>query len=693
MKLHKSIFCSLAAMFLLTGFLHASDYIQIIPEELRNSVTAYFPFDSSYEDVTGNIDAQYFNAIEQKSYSVAEAVNSGATFVPGRDDRRAIQFGDGKYGVQNSSSNVNIGQVNYDNDFTISFWTNNMFGASYGSYPVFFGNSDWTNCADAPGQGILLSTLTSTAIIMNIQGEGINRTSPRPQSNLNSDWHFITMMGNRTEGKFSLYIDGKLLIDGNYPGSVGKSLQNIAPTRIGSDGYSSYGYYGAISDFVIFDRALSPNEVGMLLSAYTGEEFIPPLEKTFDTVKNTDGSVIVTAGFQNDGASAQTVNARLEIMGDGIISDGRKEVTLEVPAKSGKTISWTVKAISGSAKLFLTTDENGNSETIRMGSVASGKAGWVSGDSHNHTKYSDGSGTIFDNFASAQKQGIDFVTITDHSNSRGWDDAQVAGPQYDIIPIRGNEYSGKNYSHALFINVNQEKNYSPLDPKIAVRALKDDTNGEGLVYVAHPFDDGIDHWQDDNAWEAQIDGIEVWNSWYAGRYVVNAKAFEKWDELNKQGRSLYGIATTDTHSARYIGEGYTTVYVKERTAEGILDGHRAGHMYGSNGPVVDFRLGSTMMGDTVGIPKDGKTVILEINGEYFLPLSKVLLKKNGEVVYTKEINANSFAERVEIHVKPGDFIRMEVDGTETDTRKSDGATFDTSSPFAFTNPIFFVEGE
>jgi len=34
---------------------------------------------------------------------------------------------------------------------------------------------------------------------------------------------------------------------------------------------------------------------------------------------------------------------------------------------------------------------------------------------------------------------------------------------------------------------------------------------------------------------------------------------------------------------------------------------------------------------------------------------------------------------------------MEVEGTETDTRKLDGATFDTSAPFAFTNPIFFVE--
>ena len=679
----------------LAGTLYAADNWEKIPEELKSSVTAYFPFDGSYADVKGNIDAQYFNAKEQKSYSVAQAADSGATFVSGRDGKKAIQFGDGKSEVQNSSSNVNLGQVDYSNDFTISFWTNNMFKTPYGSYPVFFGNADWKNCEGEPGQGFLVSTLTDTKIILNVQGQGMKRTSPRPVSHADADWHYITMTGNRKDGKFSLYIDGKLLIDGesdgDYVGSVGKSLQNTAPTRIGSDGYGSYGYYGAISDFIIFDKALSINEVRSLVSAYTGKEFIIPLDKTYDTVKNEDGSATVTVSIKNDGNSAQTVNAKIEMMGDGKLLSGQKEVTLDVPAKSGKSINWTVKAVSGSVKLFLVTEEKEGKEILRMGNVASGKSGWVSGDSHTHTKYSDGSGTVSQNFAQAQKQGIDYVTITDHSNSRGWDDALVAGPQYGIIPIRGNEYSHRTYSHALFINVNQEKNYSPLDPPVAVQTFKDDTNGEGLVYVAHPFDDGKDHWQETNGWGSPIDGIEVWNSWYAGRYVVNARAFEKWDELNTQGRHLYGITTTDTHSARYMGEAYTTVFAEEYTAEGILNGHRAGRMYGSNGPVIDFKLGSAMMGDTVGVPKNGKEVTLEISGTYFLPLSKILLVKNGKVVYTKEIDANEFAESVEVFVKPGDFVRMEVDGTETDTRKLNGATFDTSAPFAFTNPIFFVE--
>ena len=443
--------------------------------------------------------------------------------------------------------------------------------------------------------------------------------------------------------------------------------------------------------FVCLLSIIPLRSTSLQIAKLSDDEKAHHLVKTYDTVKNEDGSTIVTVIFTNDGDTKRGFNAKLDILGDGVFLTGKKEKKLKISAKSSKTMSWTVNAVSGSVKLFLVTDENGVVETMRMGKVASGKAGWVSGDSHNHSTYSDGEGTILQNFEQAQKQGIDFVTITDHSNSKGWDDAMIAGTQYGIIPIRGNEYnSPTTHAHALFINVNQEKNYSSQEPMVAVPTFKNDTNGEGLVYVAHPFwPDGEDYWEKVNGWEAPIDGIEVWNVWWAGRYPLNVQAFEKWDELNKQGRRLYGIATTDTHSVRYIGEGYTTVFVEEYTAKGILNGHRTGRMYGSNGPVLDFRTGSAMMGDKVGISADGETVAIEISAKYVLPLSRVLLKKNGEVVFTKDINANSFAESVKVFVKPGDFIRMEIDGTETDTRKLDGPSYDTSAPFAFTNPIFF----
>lgn len=342
-------------------------------------------------------------------------------------------------------------------------------------------------------------------------------------------------------------------------------------------------------------------------------------------------------------------------------------------------------------------DENGTEEQTKMGMVTSGQAGWVSGDIHNHSRYSDGSGTIFENFAQAQKVGMDFINISDHDNSRGWADAQVAGPQYNIIPIWGNEYSG--YGHAVFMNVNQEKNYNAgVLPKAAIDNFKADTNGEGLAYAAHPYDGTVeaDPWGKNDSWNADLDGIEVWNGWYASNYTANAKARVQWDILNNQGRHLYGIADTDTHSAAGIGSVYTTVYVDEYSVEGIVNGFKAGHMYGSNGPVIDFSVGSVMMGDDVAVPQEGKYVDVDLSGYYIEDLARVLLIKNGEIVYTKNIDAASFNETVEVFVNPGDFIRMEVEGKETATKKLTNGSystpaFDTSAPFAFSNPIFFFE--
>lgn len=427
--------------------------------------------------------------------------------------------------------------------------------------------------------------------------------------------------------------------------------------------------------------------------------------KTYSVTANGDGSANVTASYQNQNQTEKSITAKLEILGDGVIT-GKKEITKTVAAGSTKTISWTVKAHTGSTKLFVSSKENGVITTEKVGSVSSDKAGWISGDIHDHTKYSDGSGTIDQNFARAQNVGMDYINISDHSNSKGWPDAQIAGAKYDVLPIWGNEYTHRSYAHAVFMNVNQEKNYSALSPWTAVETFKNDTNGQGLAYIAHPYDGSgktADPWTTNvdaagqTAWNlAPVDGIEVWNGWYAANYTANLKARAKWDELNNAGRHLYGVADTDTHSTLGIGEVYTTVDVKENTAAGILDGYRAGHMYGTNGPVIDFKIGRVMMGDDMAVPAKGKTVKVDISGNYIEDLARVLIIKNGVTIYTKDINAKSFKEEVKVSVKPGDFIRMEVEGKETETKKlTNGsystASYFTSAPFAFSNPIFFSE--
>lgn len=428
-------------------------------------------------------------------------------------------------------------------------------------------------------------------------------------------------------------------------------------------------------------------------------------DRSYQVQANGNGTSVVTATYRNMEQTEKNLLATIQILGDGVIN-GKDAIAKSIAPGATETVTWRVKALKGSSKLFVTTEENGVVTTEKVGKVTSQKAGWVSGDIHNHTRYSDGSGTIYSNFAQAQKVGMDFINIADHSNSRGWADAQIAGPQYELLPIRGNEYSHRTYAHSVFMNVNQEKNYSTLLPWLAVDSLKADTLGQALSYIAHPYDGSgstADPWttnRDANGTTAfdlaKVDGIEVWNGWYASHYPANVKARAKWDEMNKEGRHLYGIADTDAHSSIGMGELYTTVLASDYSVEGILNGFRAGHMYGSNGPVIDFSIGNVMMGDDMAVRPEGKKVSVRMSGEYLENLNRVLLIKNGEVVYTQTIDGKSFHENVKIDVKPGDFIRMEVEGHETDTKKLTNGSYSTSAyftsaPFAFSNPIFFTE--
>ena len=325
-------------------------------------------------------------------------------------------------------------------------------------------------------------------------------------------------------------------------------------------------------------------------------------------------------------------------------------------------------------------------------SPSSTHGSWVAGDMHTHSVHSDGFGTIFENFAAANQAGMDFVVITDHNNSRGWEDAQIAGSQHDIIPIRGNEYT-RSLTHALFINADSERDYSDLPPVQATCAFRVDSNNQGLVYVAHPFVFGEDSWLMADAWGADIDGIEVWNGWYSANHISQVSARQRWDELNNEGRRLFGIATTDSHSANTVGAVFTTIYVEQISAEGIIEAMRLGRMYGSNGPVIDFRAGASMMGDVFDVPQEGQTVTVNLSGEYVEEFEQVLLIKNGIAIDTRAISATSFDYSVDVFVLPGDLLRMEAFGIEQGVRTHtyDGreAASLVSAPFAFSNPIFF----
>jgi hypothetical protein len=78
-------------------------------------------------------------------------------------------------------------------------------------------------------------------------------------------------------------------------------------------------------------------------------------------------------------------------------------------------------------------------------------------------------------------------------------------------------------------------------------------------------------------------GIEIFNG-VITFLPGSPYATDRWDLLLSGGRRVWGYATDDSHRASgNDGIGWNTVYVKEKSAESIVEALRAGRFYASSG--------------------------------------------------------------------------------------------------------------
>ncbi len=168
-------------------------------------------------------------------------------------------------------------------------------------------------------------------------------------------------------------------------------------------------------------------------------------------------------------------------------------------------------------------------------------------------------------------------------------------------------------------------------------------------------------------------GLEVWNAYYPHNYNTNYSiaAFNKWDELNNRGMHLYGITNTDAHTSNIgnpnggslgLGYGWTTVYT-DLVKDSILNALKIGRHYGSNGPIIDFKINDKMMGSDVGLTNGKLNTIYLLAKDEKNPIQTVKLVKNGQVFKTWQPNSQDWAETLEkVEAKEGDFFRMTAEG-------------------------------
>jgi hypothetical protein len=190
---------------------------------------------------------------------------------------------------------------------------------------------------------------------------------------------------------------------------------------------------------------------------------------------------------------------------------------------------------------------------------------------HVHTRASDGSGTVAQVMAAAEKANLSFIAITDHNVAMTQDELAEDPPD---LPIISGVELGTTAGHFLALGI--PPSWAPPktnDDRALLAAARDAGAFRVLAHPYHPHTPWTD-WK-----TSDFDGLEIWNEDAAWRqnnffelmdalvlYGVNNQLalvrlastpeenFKKWDELLQQ-RPVAGICAADTHARVRLGFG------------------------------------------------------------------------------------------------------------------------------------------
>jgi len=173
----------------------------------------------------------------------------------------------------------------------------------------------------------------------------------------------------------------------------------------------------------------------------------------------------------------------------------------------------------------------------------------ISGIMHLHTKYSyDGTVSLREVAKTAKKRGFSFLLLTEHSNhfdaqkmARLIADCRAFSTEEFVI-ISGLEVDCDFGRHILAIGIKQYIGTG--DPARVVEAIRE--NG-GLAVLAHP---ALYQFRSFLPSAAKLNGVEVWNSRYDGKYAPNPKSFTMLKSLQNENPRIFAYGGQDLHSAK-----------------------------------------------------------------------------------------------------------------------------------------------
>lgn len=245
----------------------------------------------------------------------------------------------------------------------------------------------------------------------------------------------------------------------------------------------------------------------------------------------------------------------------------------------------------------------------------------LKGDLHMHSIYSDGKTTPFSMVMASLGAGMDFISITDHDKYEGAQNAieKVKKNSIDILVLAGEEVSvggkkdmslSQGNGHILSINANKSIQNQRNDTKKYEKELKEivkslkkeniDKNinlshyakniwvinkikeSKGISILAHPnwvYRDGKYHlhqaFYKEMLKSSHLDGVEV----FGEEKIKEHNNMTHLTALQTKNRHKYlaPFANSDAHDSDHeIGDRFTILFVKEKSASSIVEAMRKG---------------------------------------------------------------------------------------------------------------------
>ena len=304
------------------------------------------------------------------------------------------------------------------------------------------------------------------------------------------------------------------------------------------------------------------------------------------------------------------------------------------------------------------------------------------GDLHNHTSYSDGSGTPDQAFTEGQTNGLEFMAITDHSyaiDDSEWADILYQANAHNVdgsfVTLRGFEYTqgGEGHAnvyntvrHAVRTDTTSTCTFCDYTPNLEAGATVDgfyhwltiqgkvalDGNGT-VMQFNHPGWINFNDW----AYHPEVEDVaqleEVGNGW-GSSYVFS------WDEFIRSldyGWQVGATNNTDNHNVDWgaIGPNRTGVVMAGLTREDLMEALNARRTFATEDSNAElfFKANGYWMGSE--IPNPGSiefhTWGSDPDGELITRME--LVTGGGQVIASIEPNTSDFDWTLTETIAPG----------------------------------------